>query len=54
MHISWLRARIIIQKNQTVIDQYGNHKSEWKDYLTGQGLTKDQVTVILNARGWKW
>ena len=29
-------------------------KSEWKDYLTGQGLTKDQVTVILNARGWKW
>lgn len=34
MHISWLRARIIIQKNETVIDQYGNHKSEWKNYYT--------------------
>ena len=34
MHISWLRARITIQKNETVVDQYGNHKSVWTDYFT--------------------
>ena len=34
MHISWLRARITIQRNETVADQYGNHKSVWTDYFT--------------------
>jgi len=34
MHISWLRSRITIQKNETVVDQYGNHKSVWTDWFT--------------------
>ena len=34
MHISWLRARITIQRNETVVDQYGNHKSIWNDWFT--------------------
>ena len=31
MHIEGLRVRIRIQKNETVTDRYGNHKSAWTD-----------------------
>lgn len=34
MNIAGLRVRIIIQKNETVKDRYGNHKSTWTDYFT--------------------
>ena len=34
MNIAGLRVRITIQKNNTVTDQYGNHKSVWQDYFT--------------------
>ena len=34
MNIAGLRVRITIQKNETVVDKYGNHKSEWTDYFT--------------------
>ena len=34
MNIAGLRVRITIQKNMTVTDQYGNHKSAWADYYT--------------------
>ena len=34
MNIAGLRIRITIQKNVTVTDRYGNHKSVWKDYFT--------------------
>ena len=34
MNIAGLRVRITIQKNETVVDKYGNHKSEWRDYFT--------------------
>ena len=34
MNISGLRVRITIQKNETVTDKYGNHKSVWQDYFT--------------------
>ena len=34
MNISGLRVRITIQKNETVTDRYGNHKSVWQDYFT--------------------
>ena len=34
MNISGLRVRITIQRNETVTDQYGNHKSVWQDYFT--------------------
>ncbi|MBR0160546.1 MAG: phage head closure protein [Oscillospiraceae bacterium] len=34
MNISGLRVRITIQKNETVTDRYGNHKSVWQDFFT--------------------
>ena len=34
MNISGLRVRITIQKNETVVDKYGNHKSTWTDFST--------------------
>ena len=34
MNIAGLRVRIKIQKNATVTDKYGNHKSTWTDYFT--------------------
>lgn len=34
MNISGLRVRITIQKNDTVTDKYGNHKSAWTDYFS--------------------
>ena len=34
MRISGMRVRIKIQKNETVVDRYGNHKSVWTDYFT--------------------
>lgn len=34
MRISSMRVRITIQRNETVVDQYGNHKSAWTDYYT--------------------
>ena len=34
MNISGLRTRIVIQKNVTETDKYGNHKSVWRDYFT--------------------
>lgn len=34
MNISGLRVRITIQKNETVVDKYGNHKSVWTDFFS--------------------
>ncbi len=34
MNIAGLRVRITIQKNETVTDRYGNHKSIWQDYFS--------------------
>ena len=34
MNISGLRVRITIQRNETVTDRYGNHKSTWTDFFT--------------------
>ena len=34
MNIAGLRVRITIQRNETVVDRYGNHKSEWTDYFS--------------------
>lgn len=33
MNISGLCVRIIIQRNETVVDKYGNHKSAWNDFF---------------------
>lgn len=34
MHINGLAVRITIEKNETVIDRYANHKSEWRPYFS--------------------
>ena len=41
MNIAGLRVRITIQKNATITDQYGNHKSSWIDFFScwATGLT---------------
>ncbi len=33
MNIAGLRVRIIIQKNDTIVDAAGNHVSAWVDYF---------------------
>lgn len=33
MDIAGLRLRIMIQKNGTAVDRYGNHKPLWTDYF---------------------
>ena len=32
MNIAGMRVRIVFQKSMPIIDEYGNHKSEWSDY----------------------
>ena len=49
MNIAGMRVRITLQKNETVIDKYGNHKSVWSDYFTcwasvSKGNTKNDET----------
>ncbi len=34
MNIAGLRVRITIQRNETVTDRYGNHKSTWTDFFS--------------------
>ncbi len=34
MHIAGMRVRITLQKNETVVDVYGNHTNTWTDYFT--------------------
>ena len=34
MNISGLRVRITIQRNETVVDRYGNHTSSWTDFFS--------------------
>ncbi len=31
MRIASMRVRITVQRNETVVDKYGNHKSAWTD-----------------------
>ena len=34
MNVAGLNVRITIQKNETVVDGYGNHISTWMDYFS--------------------
>ena len=34
MNISGFRVRIMIQKNETLVDRYGNHRTVWNDYFS--------------------
>ena len=42
MNIAGLNIRIMIQKNETVTDCYGNHKSVWADYFSCWATASDQ------------
>lgn len=51
MDIALLNVRITFQKNETIIDKYGNHKNEWVDYYTchatvsGEGGSEQSVAA---------
>ena len=42
MNIAGLNVRIMIQKNETVTDRIGNHKSVWTDYFSCWATASDQ------------
>lgn len=48
MDAAALRSRVTFQRNETVTDQYGNHKNDWTDYYTcfatigGEGLASSK------------
>ena len=43
MNIAGLNIRIMIQKNETVTDRIGNHKSVWIDYFSCWATASDQT-----------
>lgn len=43
MNIAGLRVRIMIQRNGTVTDRIGNHKSAWQDYFPCWATASDQT-----------
>ncbi len=53
MEAAALRSRVIFQKNEAVMDEYGNHKNSWTDYYScfatiggeGQGGSKEEQTA---------
>lgn len=48
MNAALLNERVTIQKNETVIDEVGNHKNIWTDYflcyatISGEGLASSR------------
>ena len=48
MDAAALRSKVIFQKNETVVDEYGNHKNIWNDYYTcfatisGEGMASSR------------
>lgn len=34
MHIARMNVRILFQKNETVVDEIGNHTNKWVDYFS--------------------
>ena len=51
MNISGLRVRITIQKNETVVDKYGNHKSTWTDFFSVRYSTE---TAAINSKQYRF
>ena len=43
MNIAGLNVRIMIQKNETVTDRIGNHRSVWTDYFPCWATASDQT-----------
>ena len=61
MNIAGLRVRITIQRNDTVTDKYGNHKSVWQDYFTcwatavtsGLSSSEKEETAAVNSKQYR-
>ena len=51
MNIAGMRVSITIQKNETVTDKYGNHKSAWTDYFTCWATASSQSGEETNEAG---
>ena len=49
MKISALNAKVIIEENEALVDEIGNHKSQWKEYykccatISSQGGTEKEA-----------
>ena len=43
MNIAGLNVRIMIQKNETVTDRIGNHRSAWTNYFSCWATASDQT-----------
>ena len=54
MDIALLNVRITFQKNETVVDRFGNHKNEWTDYYscyaTVSGESGSESSVAANTK----
>lgn len=53
MNIAGMRVRITIQKNETVTDKYGNHKSTWNDYFKCWATASNQTGEETSEAGTK-
>ena len=53
MDIALLNVHITFQKNETVVDKYGNHKNDWTDYYschaTVSGESGSETSVAANT-----
>ncbi|EJA5902359.1 TPA: phage head closure protein [Clostridioides difficile] len=53
MNIALINVKITIQKNETVVDDIGNHKNNWTDYhtcfatISGEGGSKKSVAGLI-------
>ena len=43
MNIAGLNVRIMIQKNETLTDHIGNHRSAWQNYFSCWATASDQT-----------
>lgn len=34
MEVAAMRSKVTFQKNEAMVDKYGNHKNAWTDYFT--------------------
>ncbi len=53
MDIALLNVHITFQKNETVVDKFGNHKNEWTEYYschaTVSGESGSETSVAANT-----
>lgn len=56
MDVAALRVRITIQKNETVVDSYGNHTPGWEDYFpcwataTASGRSTSETEIAAHTQ----